>query len=56
MATPEPFYYGGQAVIEGVMMRGRGNMAIAVRRPDGELDTTSRPLASIYKGRLRNMP
>jgi len=56
MATPKPFYYGGQAVIEGVMMRGRENVAIAVRRPDGELHTTSQPLASIYKGRLRNMP
>ena len=56
MATPRPFYYGGQAVIEGVMMRGRENVAIAVRRPDGELDVTCRPLASIYKGRLRNTP
>ena len=53
---PKPFYYGGQAVIEGVMMRGRENVAIAVRRPDGELDVASQPLASIYKGRLRNMP
>ena len=56
MATPKPFYYGGQAVIEGVMMRGRDNIAIAVRRPDGELDITSQPLASIYKGRLREIP
>lgn len=56
MATSKPFYYGGQAVIEGVMMRGRENVAIAVRRPDGELDVTSRPIASIYKGRLRNAP
>jgi uncharacterized protein YqhQ len=52
----KPFFYGGQAVIEGVMMRGRENVAIAVRRPDGEIDTTSQPLASIYKGRLRNWP
>lgn len=56
MARPKPFYYGGQAVIEGVMMRGRENVAIAVRRPDGELAVTSQPLASMYKGRLRNMP
>jgi uncharacterized protein YqhQ len=52
----KPFFYGGQAVIEGVMMRGRENVAIAVRRPDGEIDTTSQPLASIYKGHLRNWP
>jgi uncharacterized protein YqhQ len=56
MATPEPFHYGGQAVIEGVMMRGRQNMAVAVRRPDGEINVTSQHLAKIYKGRLRNMP
>ena len=29
------FSYGGQAVIEGVMMRGRNNLAVAVRRSDG---------------------
>jgi uncharacterized protein YqhQ len=28
------FYYGGQAVMEGVMMRGRTSAAVAVRRPD----------------------
>jgi len=31
----ERFFYGGQAVIEGVMMRGRHGLGIAVRRPDG---------------------
>ncbi|MFO7310999.1 MAG: DUF1385 domain-containing protein [Bacillota bacterium] len=31
------FFYGGQAVIEGVMMRGRRAMAIGVRRPDGSI-------------------
>jgi uncharacterized protein YqhQ len=31
------FYYGGQAVIEGVMMRGRKRMAVAVRAPDGQI-------------------
>jgi uncharacterized protein YqhQ len=56
MANSKPFYYGGQAVIEGVMMRGRENLAVAVRRPDGEIDVTSQPLATIYKGRLRNWP
>jgi len=52
----KPFFYGGQAVIEGVMMRGRENVAIAVRRPDGGIDTTSQPLADMYKGRMRNWP
>jgi uncharacterized protein YqhQ len=31
----KPFYYGGQAVMEGVMMRGRDSMAVGVRAPDG---------------------
>ena len=29
--------YGGQAVIEGVMMRGPGRVAVALRRPDGQV-------------------
>lgn len=33
----KPFYYGGQAVMEGVMMRGRSSMAVAVRAPDGKI-------------------
>ncbi|HSN74413.1 MAG TPA: DUF1385 domain-containing protein, partial [Anaerolineae bacterium] len=31
------FYYGGQAVMEGVMMRGRKHAAVAVRNPKGEI-------------------
>jgi len=37
-------------------MRGRENVALAVRRPDGILDVTSQPLANLYKGRLREIP
>ena len=33
----EPRYMGGQAVLEGVMMRGASTWAIAVRKPDGEI-------------------
>jgi len=50
------FHYGGQAVIEGVMIRGRQGVAISVRQPNGELNVVKQPLASIYKGRLREMP
>jgi len=32
-----PHYYGGQAVIEGVMMRGSDRWAVAVRRPAGDI-------------------
>jgi len=55
-AKQAPFYYGGQAVMEGVMMRGRKSMAVAVRRPNGEISLTSQPLSSLYKGRARNWP
>lgn len=50
------FYYGGQAVIEGVMMRGRRVMATAVRRPGGGLSTRVWPLSTVYTGRLRQAP
>jgi len=56
MQKTKPFYYGGQALIEGVMMRGREHMAMAVRKPDGELEIISEPLSSIYKGRVRETP
>jgi len=55
-AMKKPFYYGGQAVIEGVMMRGRNNMALSVRRPDGKLEVIKQPLANVYKGHLREIP
>jgi uncharacterized protein YqhQ len=50
------FHYGGQAVMDGVMIRGKEGVAISVRQPNGELNTVRQPLASIYKGRLREMP
>jgi uncharacterized protein YqhQ len=40
---------GGQAVMEGVMMRGVSTWAVAVRRPDGEVDVQSFPLISWTK-------
>jgi len=39
--------YGGQAVIEGVMMRGPKRMAIAVRRPDGEIAIREEEIKSV---------
>jgi uncharacterized protein YqhQ len=44
--------YGGQAVMEGVMMRGPAGMAVAVRLPDGEIrvDTLARPLPAAVSG------
>ncbi len=50
------FHYGGQALIEGVMMRGQKNLATALRLPDGQLETTHKPIPSIYTGRFRKAP
>src|SRR5918996_1993240 len=42
-------YYGGQAVLEGVMMRGRDLWAVAVRQPDGDIHLESHDIKSIAK-------
>ncbi|OQY31157.1 MAG: hypothetical protein B6I38_06220 [Anaerolineaceae bacterium 4572_5.1] len=48
--------YGGQAVIEGVMMRGRRAVAIAMRAPDGKIAIHVEKLGGIYKTRLAKTP
>jgi len=48
--------YGGQAVMEGVMMRGRKTCAIAMRSPDGSIVTKSELLGGIYKSNLAKIP
>lgn len=40
---------GGQAVLEGVMMRGVSTWSVAVRRPDGEIEVSTEPLVSWAK-------
>jgi uncharacterized protein YqhQ len=56
-SSPRPFYYGGQALIEGVMIRGRTHCAVAVRRPDGTIFVQTWPLDSfIVKSRLARLP
>lgn len=45
----EQFFYGGQAVIEGVMMRGPKSVAIAVRRPDGEIAVHEQETKSVMQ-------
>ncbi len=41
--------YGGQAVIEGVMMRGADHWAVAVRRPSGQIHLESHRIDSLVK-------
>lgn len=43
----KPVYYGGQAVIEGVMMKGPRQYAVVCRKPDGELVTMKKPVDTI---------
>jgi len=50
------FTYGGQAVMEGVMIRGHKTVVTAVRRPGGGVITKVQPLAAIYNGWMRKTP
>jgi uncharacterized protein YqhQ len=48
---------GGQAVLEGVMMRGVSVWAVAVRKPEGDIEVTSEPLVSwASRHRLWRLP
>jgi len=51
-ARKDPFFYGGQAVIEGVMMRGKRHYAVAVRLPTTNADTLKREIV-VDRGELK---
>jgi len=56
-ALAPKFNYGGQAVIEGVMMRGSKTMAVAVRNPKNEIVVHCQPLnPKLYGGRMLRVP
>ena len=48
--------YGGQAVIEGIMIRGQNNVAIAVRAPSGNIVTRVKKINTLFTGKLRSIP
>jgi uncharacterized protein YqhQ len=51
------FYYGGQAVMEGVMMRGRVSAAVAIRKPDQSIYLYEEALnPRLYQNRLFRLP
>ncbi|GER88647.1 hypothetical protein KDW_28090 [Dictyobacter vulcani] len=51
------FYYGGQAVMEGVMMRGRNAVAMAVRREEGDIYVHEEALEPrIYQNKYLRLP
>jgi len=53
----EELTYGGQAVIEGVMMRGKRTMTVAVRAPDGDIIIHNEPLdPRIYQSHWSKIP
>jgi len=54
---PMPALYGGQAVIEGVMIRGRRTVALACRKPNGEIYRYREPLRSpLVRSRVARLP
>lgn len=48
--------YGGQALIEGVLMRGTQSVAVAMRAPSGEIEIQTEKLSAIYRSKLRKIP
>jgi uncharacterized protein YqhQ len=56
VAEQSSFAYGGQAVIEGVMIRGRDHFSLAVRRQDGSITHDHQPLNPLFTGRIRRFP
>jgi uncharacterized protein YqhQ len=49
--------FGGQALLEGVLMRGRRAIGVAIRHPDGSIVSTSEPLNSIlHRNRFARAP
>ena len=48
--------YGGQAVIEGVLMRGQTSVAMANRTPEGEIVVKQEKLTGIYTTNIRKIP
>jgi uncharacterized protein YqhQ len=56
MASEKLPSYGGQALIEGVLMRGGSYVAAALRSPTGEIVVQSEKLSGIYLSRIKNIP
>src|SRR4051794_36337386 len=55
MSGPEPRYMGGQAVLEGVMMRGASTWAVAVRDTEGDIKVDVRVVPN-WAERYRKVP
>lgn len=56
MPDKKKYNYGGQAVIEGVMIRGRSSVVTAIRRPRGDIAVDVKPAASMRTNWARRTP
>lgn len=56
MAITKKTTIGGQALIEGIMMKGPYKMATAVRKPDGDIELKSQKIKPVFKGILSKTP
>ena len=56
MAKEKKHNYGGQAVIEGVMIRGRTSVVTAVRQPSGGIVVDAKPVSGTFSSRFRRWP
>jgi uncharacterized protein YqhQ len=48
--------YGGQALIEGILMRGKKYLTAAFRMPDGSIEVVEEKLTGIYTKRIKDIP
>lgn len=48
--------YGGQAVLEGVLMRGQKALAVAMRAPDGQIVVHTEKLSGLYQSQITKVP
>ena len=55
MSKPRPRYC-GQAVLEGVMIRGQRNVSVAVRAPSDEILVKTTAIDGLFTGKLRTLP
>lgn len=48
--------YGGQALIEGILMRGKKYLTAAFRMPDGSIEVVEEKLTGIYTKKIKDIP
>ena len=56
MQTRWPRKFVSRAVMEGVLMRGRNALAIAMRAPDGQIIVHTEKLSGIYQSKMAKIP